>query len=90
MPSLDNNENYSIPEKIKQIVREKQAMFVVLEELDRTGKLRKSKYKNRYNFTLDEEIMQEFRSYCVKNNMNMSGKIENMIKEYLKNQAKKN
>ena len=81
-----SDDNYSIPERINQIVKEKQALFVALEELDRTGKLRKSKYKKRYNFTLDEDAMQEFRSYCMKNSMNMSAKIESMIKEYLKSQ----
>lgn len=85
-----HDKKYDIAERAKVLVKENQAMFVSLEELDKTGKLRKSRYKGRYNFTLDEDLMQEFRSYCLKNSINMSAKIENMVKEYLKSQAKKN
>jgi hypothetical protein len=76
---------YSKTDKIKMIIRDNQDLFVALEELDRTGTLRKSSYKKRYNFTLDQDMMQSFRSYCIKNSINMSGKVENLIREYLKN-----
>lgn len=71
-------------ERAKRIIRENKGLFESLEEMDRTGKLRKANYKERYNFTLDEELMNEFRSYCLKNNMKMSAVIEGLIKKYLK------
>jgi len=59
-------------------------LFLVLEELNRTGVFRKASYKGRYNFTINEDLMSRFRSFCKKNNVNMSGVIENLIKEFLK------
>jgi len=84
---MQQSTNYPI-EKIKKVIRNNQDMFTALEELDRTGKLRKAKYKKRFNFTLDEDLMIKFRSHCLKNSINMSGKIEKLIKDFLKSQAK--
>ncbi len=85
---MQQNKNYDVSQRGKQLIKENQDMFVALEELDRTGKLRKLNYKKRFNFTLDENIMHEFRLYCKKNTMNMSAKIESMIKEYLKKELR--
>lgn len=71
-------------EKAKEIINENRGLFEALEEMDRSGKLRKASYKERYNFTLDDELMNRFRSYCIKNNKKMSAVIERLIKEYLK------
>lgn len=60
-----------------------QELFIALEDLDRTGKLRKTSYKERVNFTLDEELMNRLRSYCIKNKIRMSNKVEDLIKEFL-------
>ncbi|MBN2454376.1 hypothetical protein JXB11_02415 [Candidatus Woesearchaeota archaeon] len=70
-------------ERAEKAIRENQDMFLVLEELDRTGKLRKLSYKTRQNFTIDEQVMNKFRSYCAKNSINMSGKVEELIKDFL-------
>lgn len=70
-------------EKAKKIVHENKGLFETLEEFDRTGKLRKASYKERYNFTLDEDLMLKFRSYCRKNNMKMSAVIEKLMKKFL-------
>jgi len=75
-----------IIEKAKKIIREKPELFAALEEFDRTGKLKKLKYKERATFTIDEEIMMKFRVYCEKNNMKMSSVIEEMIKSKVKNE----
>jgi len=72
-------------EKAKKIIEENKGLFESLEELDRTGKLRKSSYKERTTFTLDEELMNRLRSYCIKNDMKMSAVIERLVKEFLKN-----
>ncbi|MBN2368038.1 hypothetical protein JXC34_03390 [Candidatus Woesearchaeota archaeon] len=79
---------YDVRKRAKELIREHQDMFVALEELDRTGKLRKASYKKRYNFTIDQDLMHRFRSYCAKNDINMSGKIETLVKEFLNSQAK--
>lgn len=60
-------------------------MFIVLEELDRTGKFIKRSYKKRVNFTIDEALFNEFRNYCKKKGIKMSSKIENLIKKELDN-----
>ena len=70
--------------QLKDVVREKEAYINLLEELDRTGKLRQSEYKERVNFTIDETLITEFRRYCEENNMKMSTKVESMIREFLK------
>ena len=72
-------------EKAKKIIRERPELFAALEEFDRTGKLKKLKYKERATFTIDEEIMMKFRDYCEKRNMKMSSIIEDMIKNKVKN-----
>ena len=69
---------------IRKNVKENEAYLTMLEEFDRTGKLRKSNYKERVNFTIDESLMIEFRKFCKSNSMSMSMKIENFIKEFLK------
>jgi len=74
-----------VVEKAKKIIKERPELFAALEEFDRTGKLRKLKYKERATFTIDEELMIEFRDYCKKHNMKMSSIIEGMIKNKIKN-----
>lgn len=74
----------SIAEKAREIINENMDFFSTLEEFDRTGKLRKARYKERATFTIDEDIMLSFRSYCRKNNMNMSKVVEDLIKKFLK------
>jgi hypothetical protein len=82
-----NKDTYPIIDKVKRIIRDNQDLFVALEESDRTGKLRKASYKKRYNFTLDEDLMQRYRTHCQKNSINMSAKIESMIREFMKSNS---
>lgn len=74
----------SFYDKAKKVIKENQDMLNVFEEFDRTGKMKKRTYKVRVNFTIDEDLFNEFRNYCKKNNINMSGKIEKYIKDELK------
>jgi len=80
----------SFAEKAKKVINENQELFVALEDLDRTGKLRKGSYKERVNFTLDEELVNRLRSYCKKNNIKMSNHVEGLIKEFLAKNSKIN
>ena len=72
-------------EKARKIIEKNRDMLNVLEEYDRTGKLRKLNYKSRVNFTVDENLFNQFRSYCKRNAINMSAKIENFMRKELKN-----
>jgi|TARA_B100001964_G_scaffold207888_1_gene240091 post-segregation antitoxin (ccd killing protein) len=58
-------------------------MLNVFEEYDRTRKLRRINYKTRVNFTVDEDLFNKFRSYCKRNGLNMSAKIESYMKKEL-------
>lgn len=73
----------SVVEKAKKIIDKNQDMFIVLEELDRTGKFRKRSYKKRVNFTIDEDLFNKFRNYCKKKGIKMSTKLEQYIKKEL-------
>jgi hypothetical protein len=59
-------------------------IFDALEEYDRTHRLKKIKFKERANFTIDSNLLNEFRKYCQSNSMKMSTKIEKLIKNELK------
>lgn len=78
----------STNEKIKKITNKYQNLFVLLDDLDKTGKLKKTKYKTRANFTLDEEIFRHFRNYCQKNDLEMSPIIEKLVAKYLQDKSK--
>ena len=74
----------SFLDKAKKIIAKNQDVITVFEELDRTGKFKKRTYKTRISFTIDEDLLNEFRNYCRKNGINMSGKIENYIRDELR------
>ncbi|MBI3035890.1 hypothetical protein HYY71_06225 [Candidatus Woesearchaeota archaeon] len=75
----------SFLEKAKKIIAKNQDVIAVFEELDRTGKFKKRAYKTRVAFTIDEELFNQFRNYCKKNGINMSGKVESYLRDELKN-----
>jgi hypothetical protein len=70
-------------DKIKDIVKRKEKYLNILEEKDRTGKMRKPSYKERVDFTIDEEIMIDFRRHCQKTGIPMSRKVEMLLKEFI-------
>ena len=73
----------SFLEKAKEVIAKNQDVIAVFEELDRTGKFRKRAYKAKISLTVDEELFNKFRNYCKRNGINMSGRIENYIREEL-------
>jgi len=74
----------SFLEKAKEVIAKNQDILNALEELDRTGKLRKINYKTKVSFTIDEELFNKFRNYCKQNGINMSGRIEYYMRQELK------
>lgn len=71
-------------EKIRKQVLKFQDALISLEELDRTGKLNKINYKERASFTLDSDVLREFRNYCKEHGLNMSALIEKFMKKRVK------
>ncbi len=41
--------------------------------------------KKKISMTIDEEVFQNFKSYCKRNGMKISTKVESMMRELLKN-----
>lgn len=80
----------SFLDKAKEIIAKNQDVLNALEELDRTGKLKKISYKTKVSFTIDEELFNKFRNYCKQNGINMSGKMESYIRKELKEKSQKN
>jgi hypothetical protein len=68
----------------RKIHRAYPEMFAVLEEYDRTRKLRKISYKQRANFTIDATTLQQFRRYCREHGCNMSKLLEQFMREKVK------
>ena len=65
----------------KRVRKEYPQMFEVLEEYDKTRRLRKISYKERANFTVDARILRNFRRYCATYGYNMSKLLENFMRE---------
>jgi len=70
-------------EKAKRIIAKNQEYFTLLEELDRTGKLRKLHYKEKVTFTIDDNLMNRFRRYCAEQGKKMSSVVEGAIKNII-------
>lgn len=78
----------SFYDKAKKVINEHQELFLALEDLDKTGKLHKLKYKKRVNFTIDEDLVIQFRNYCLQHKIGMSPIVEQLIWGYLQKNKK--
>ena len=58
-------------------------IFQALEEFDKTHRLRKVSYKERANFTIDSDILKNYRDYCKKKGYSMSARIQEFIQKDL-------
>lgn len=70
----------SIVKLAQQISRRDKETFDSLIDFEKTKRLHS---KTRLNFTVDRAIAQRFRKHCKENSINMSAKIEQMMKEAL-------
>jgi len=68
-----------------RMLKEKPEVFEALLEFERTGRVPKFTYKKRYNFTLNPDLFNKFRTYCEKKGIKMSTRVEQHIKEDLGN-----
>ena len=69
--------------KIKELVDKNKDLLEALEEFDRTGKLRKVKYKEKVTFTIDMDVMKKFRQYCEEQGVKMSAVLERLVRKEL-------
>jgi len=69
--------------RLKDQITKKEPYLNMLEEFDRTGRLKKANYKERVNFTIDESLMIQFRKFCDNNSISMSSKVEKLITGFL-------
>ena len=69
----------------KEAIKEHPEAFEALLEFERTGKLPKTNYKVRANFTIDAKLLRRFRDYCKNKGMKMSSILEKHIEEELQN-----
>lgn len=63
----------------KQIIARYPEVFQALEEYDRTRKLPKLYRRKRLNITIDENVLQNFKAYCVAKHLNMSRLLEEQM-----------
>lgn len=68
-------------DECKKIIFKNIELFQILEEYDKTHKLRKLEYKERANFTINSKILRRFREYCKKGGYSMSKLVENFMKK---------
>ena len=68
-------------ETTDRIIKEHPEIFNALLEFEKTGKVPKFDYRGLYNFTLDPVLFNKFRTYCGKNGIKMSTRIEQHIRE---------
>ncbi|HIG96188.1 TPA: hypothetical protein HA249_04875 [Candidatus Woesearchaeota archaeon] len=72
-------------EVVKRTIQKNQDVLAMFEEYDRTHHLRrKINYKIRMNVTLDENLVQELRTFCNQHQLKMSTWIESVIRKELK------
>ena len=69
--------------RLRKNIKENETYLNALEELDRIGKLRKTTYKERVNFTIDADLMLRFSEYCRKNNYKKRRIVESLIRKLL-------
>jgi len=69
---------------LDRIIKKYPEVFQSLEEYDRTHKLPKLYRRRRFNITIDENILRDFKSYCEKNSINMSRFLEKKMVEAIK------
>jgi hypothetical protein len=66
----------------KKIAERDKSVFDELIEFEKTGKIRS---KTRLNFTIDKNIANAFKKYCRDKGYNMSRKVEQALKQMVKN-----
>lgn len=68
----------------RKVLREQPQMFDALEEYDKTRRLRKITYKERVDFTIEQNILRQFRALCKQRGYAMSKVLENCMKEFVR------
>jgi hypothetical protein len=74
----------SVKNRMDRLLASYPEAFQVLEEYDRTRKLRKIYSRKRFNITIDENILRDFKAYSDRNGVNMSRLIEKKMLESMR------
>lgn len=72
-----------LTKKIQELTRQNQELLDALRELDRRSLTSPAGRKERATFTIDLELMRQFRSYCGKKGWKMSMVVEKVLKKEL-------
>ena len=67
----------------RKIINKYPEVFESLLEFERTKKIPKLYKRKRFNITIDENILREFKKYCETKNINMSRFLEKKIRDIL-------
>ena len=71
---------------VDMVVKKHPEAFEAMLEFERTRKLPRPSYKERVNFTLNKNLIKDFRKYTKTKNQKMSNLLEDLIREKLKKQ----
>ena len=71
----------------RKIIARYPEVFAALEEYDRTRKLPKLYRRKRFNVTIDENVLREFKRYCDTRQLNMSRLLEEKMKQEIRKRA---
>lgn len=69
---------------INKVIDTYPEVFEALLEFERTKRLPKLYRRKRFNITINENVLRDFKRYCLEKNVNMSGFIEHKMVEVLK------
>ena len=70
---------------VKEIHHKYPEIFTQLKEYKIRKNIKKIEHKTRINLTIDPIIYQSFKNFCECNGMKISSKVEQMMKETIKN-----
>ena len=68
----------------KKIIKKYPEVFESLLEFERTHKIPKIYKRKRFNITINENVLHDFKRYCTEHNINMSQLLEKKMLETLK------
>ncbi|MBN1543895.1 hypothetical protein JW898_00355 [Candidatus Woesearchaeota archaeon] len=74
-------------DRIKEVIRKYPEVFESLLEFERTKKLPKLYRRTRLNITIDENTLREFKSFCRRQNINMSRLLERKMIEVISSKS---
>ena len=88
MAKLDEKTANSILEVAKKVLKDHPEYFEDSLGGEKVRELQKFGNKRRFNFTIDQDLMTDFREFCSEKSLKMSSLVEKFIADYLNNNKK--